>query len=425
MPWAAGTILRRGRDLAGVVSPLALFQAASRAGSFAAQSVARFSVRPSMRKYPELPLPMPTLPLMTSVFAEELMLGGMVALHHGTRDSDELRRVGDDTDRALEVLDANGWLDEPGSYHRTPPPPEEVVAEPATYLNIRYGQLSFESGYRPVHGLPGSDRWLAMEANRRCYAHVMEHRGAPRPWLVLLHGHMMGGPLDLVVLRALQYHRDLGFNVLAPVLPLHGPRRNGGLSGSGLVSLDWVSNVHGLTQAVWDVRRWLAWIRDRGGSSIAVHGMSLGGYTAALVAGLDGSLDCVIAGVPGATIHRQLIAACYRDPWFRRAAERHDLLEDRVEAVHKVVTPTAFPCRVPHDRRFIYAGLGDRMSTPGQPRLLWEHWGRPAIYWSSTTHLFTVTSPSVRRFVSDAITECATQPGNGTILEALQVKACL
>ena len=101
-----------------------------------------------------------------------------------------------------------------------------------------------------------------------------------------------------MVLRAQQFHRELGFNVLAPVLPLHGRRGTGGrISGIGMVSLDWVANVHAVTQAVWDVRRCLAWIRERGAPSIALHGISLGGYTAAMVAGLEDDLSCVIAGV--------------------------------------------------------------------------------------------------------------------------------
>ena len=251
--------------------------------------------------------------------------------------------------------------------------------------------------------MPGAERWLSMEANQRCYAHVLEHTDGPRPWVVFVHGAGMGSPIDLLVLSALGYHRDLGFNVLAPVLPLHGPRKNTGPDRADVASIDWIANVHSLTQIVWDLRRCLAWIRERGAPSIAVHGMSLGGYSTALLAGLDPDLGCVIAGVPAATIHRPLINVYSHHPSFRKALEQHDLLGERVEALHSVITPTSLPCVVPQERRFIYAGIADRLVTPNEPYVLWEHWGRPNIHWTQQSHVLTMLSPNVRSFVRDAV----------------------
>ena len=161
--------------------------------------------------------------------------------------------------------------------------------------------------------------------------------------------------------------------------------------------------MHSVTQVVWDVRRCLEWIRAKGASSIAVHGMSLGGYATALLAGLDPDLDCVIAGVPASTIHRPLIGAYGRNRELRQALEEHDLLGERIEMLHSVITPTSFPCVVPRYRRFIYAGTADRLVTPNQPYLLWEHWERPSIQWTQHSHLLTMTSSSVRGFVRDAV----------------------
>jgi pimeloyl-ACP methyl ester carboxylesterase len=402
----AATTLRRGQEVAIALHPSKFIDAASRTGGFALRSL-RMDVQPSRRKYPEVPVARPTLPVVASVFAEELMLlvaGGMDEL---TRDPAELQRIGREVDRALAVMDRNGWLDDPASYHLEPTAPEPFELESGALANLRYQRLSFESGYQPADGLAGGDRWLAWEPNRRCYAHVLEHREGARPWLVFVHGYAMGGPFDLAFQRSLHFHRDLGFNVLAPVLPLHGPRRTGRRSGTGFVSIDWLTNVHALTQAVWDVRRCLAWIRGRDARSVALHGMSLGGYTAAMVAGLDATLDCVIAGVPSSTIHGSLVAAAERNPLVRRAVENQGLLGERTEAVHRVVTPTAFPCRVPRERRFIYAGVADRLATPGQPYALWEHWDRPEICWSVRSHIFTARSAKVRRFVEKAVVDTA------------------
>ena len=389
--------LKRGRELAVAMSPAKLMNAAARTGSFAAHSMPFATQDPS---YPEVPMTRPTWPRMMSVFFEEAMLGAATAgVGEYTDYPAELRRISRDVDGALELFEANGWLEDAASYHQTPPPPDDFTMERSKSIRTRYDRLTFDSCYQPVAGMPGSARWLGMKSNSRCDAYVMEHRGGPRPWVVFLHGHGMGMPIDLSVWGALRYYREMGFNVLAPVLPLHGSRRD----KIDFLTLDWVSNVHALTQSVWDVRRCLAWIRQREPSSIAVHGVSLGGYTAALLAGLDGDFSCVVAGVPAATIHRPLVAAAARDAAARRALEEYGLLGDRIETLHRVVTPTSLPCVVPKERLYMYAGTLDRLSPPIEPYELWEYWDRPTIYWNPTSHIFTIMSAKVRQFARQAI----------------------
>ncbi len=262
--------------MAGLLSPAKTLGAATRTSGFAAASVRR-AVQ-TRRKYPEVPVPRPTLGRLASVFAEELMLLTLATTDPRVRDDEVLARISSETDEALALFAANGWLDDPAAFHQRPDAPDRFGLDPRQCARLRYQLLSFDSGYQPRRGMPGGERWLSVEANRTCYAHVMEHREGPKPWLVILHGAGMGTPLDLVMLHALEFHRRLGFNVLAPVLPLHGPRRNTGPERADVVSLDGIANVHSVTQTVWDVRRCLAWIRERGASSIAVHGLSLGGY---------------------------------------------------------------------------------------------------------------------------------------------------
>ena len=45
-------------------------------------------------------------------------------------------------------------------------------------------------------------------------------------------------------------------------------------------------------------RKLLAWIREQGAPALGVYGLSLGAYTAAMVASLEEDLDCVAAGIP-------------------------------------------------------------------------------------------------------------------------------
>ena len=44
---------------------------------------------------------------------------------------------------------------------------------------------------------------------------------------------------------------------------------------------------------------------------------------------------------------------------------------------------------MPHDRRFIVAGQGDRIAPPAGAAALWRHWEEPSILWRPRGHLTT------------------------------------
>ena len=144
---------------------------------------------------------------------------------------------------------------------------------------------------RTARDEPGRDRWLGYTANDREYALMLRHR-RPRPWLVCVHGTEMGrAALDLTVFRVRHLHRDLGLNVVLPVLPMHGPRCRRLPKGAVFPGEDVLDNVHATAQAVWDIRRLVSWIRrQQPESPIGLNAISLGGYVASLVASLEDDL---------------------------------------------------------------------------------------------------------------------------------------
>jgi hypothetical protein len=71
--------------------------------------------------------------------------------------------------------------------------------------------------------------------------------------------------------------------------------------------------------------------------------------------------------------------------------------------VHRVVSPLAFRSKVPWDRRFVFAGLGDRMAMPEQALALWHHWDEPAVSWYSGNHVGYLWSSQVRAFLDAAL----------------------
>lgn len=175
------------------------------------------------------------------------------------------------------------------------------------------------------------------------------------------------------------------------------------------MTINLVDSVHGLTQAAWDVRRVIRWLRvDHDADRIGLFGISLGGYVAALVASLESELQCVIAGIPFVDL-----PGLYRrhsPARVGRRARQCGALGEAADTVHRVVSPLALDPLVPADGRFIFAGLGDRMSTYGQARRLWLHWGQPEFACYGGGHVGFYWSGAVNRFVAHALTASGLLP---------------
>ncbi|HVN10958.1 MAG TPA: hypothetical protein VMT69_02610, partial [Kineosporiaceae bacterium] len=286
----------------------------------------------------------------------------------------DYHRVSRELADARALFGRRGWLADPASYHRTPPPlrPQDVTWSRHRTLGARYEQtpyerMSFDSGFAPRRQEPGGDRWRSFAANDTAAVTILRHDDGPRPWVVGVHGFCMGFALaDFRGLHADLLHRELGFNVAMPVLPLHGPRRVTRISGEPFLSFELMNGVHGMTQSIWDIRRLLGWIRAQGAPSISVYGVSLGGYIAALLAGLEDGLDSVVAGIPVSDFPGLFHA--HSPHHIRARSIEHKILGGPAEDVYRVISPLGFAPRLPRHRRFVFAGYGDRLSTPGQAR---------------------------------------------------------
>jgi len=329
-----------------------------------------------------------------------------VNLMAGVPNAVEVRRAHGAMERAAATVEREGWLRDPAAFHRTPAPIEDWEETEHTAFQLArrvpYKRMRFESGYRPHRQLEG-DRWRNFTSNRDGYAYVLEHEESPsRPWLVCVHGFSMGDPMtNFLAFNAHRLHHELGLNVLMPVLPLHGPRAGGRTSGGEIMSSDFVNMLHFFAQAVWDIRRLLAWLRRSGAERIGLWGVSMGAYAGALVAAFEGDLDCVVAGVPPTDFPN---VARDNQPWIMRTYE-HELAIDwqTVRRLMHPVSPLTFDPVVPKDRCFIYAGIADRVVRPDQARALWRRWGQPEIRWFSGGHVAMQMKTGVIEFVEDAL----------------------
>ena len=368
----------------------------TRASSFYASSWHRYLTQQAGG---DLPVLRPTAALAAHAFRDEIVLAGFRMLRPAG-DERYFDRAEREVIAALDLYTQAGWLAAPERFFPPPPPLAEVTVRPVTTWRHAYERMSFDSGYEPHPDDPGRQRWLGYRPNNRAYAWLLRHC-EPRPWLVCVHGAVMGRPeLDLTLFRARRLHEDLGLNVVLPVLPLHGPRRRGLPASVAFPGQDALDNVHSAAQAVWDIRRLLSWIRRQdSGSPIGFTSISLGGYVTSLVGSIEDGLTCAILGIPAVEVV---------DLLERHAGlPRHDVRRRVIPLARrlgKVVSPLSLTPRVPPEGRFIYAGLADRLVHPREQVIrLWEHWGRPEITWYPGGHTGFFGSRPVISFVNEAL----------------------
>src|SRR5262249_1396975 len=142
-------------------------------------------------------------------------------------------------------------------------------------------------------------RYLAHVANRTAHARL-RLGPRPRPAVILIHGYL-GGHYGMEE-RAwpVAWLDRKGLDVALPILPFHAPRGDG--RAPPLPSGDPRVTNEGFRQAAHDIRALAAWLRARGAPSVGVMGMSLGGYTTALLATLEPTLAFAVPMIPLASV---------------------------------------------------------------------------------------------------------------------------
>jgi dienelactone hydrolase len=313
-------------------------------------------------------------------------------------------RIATEVKQALAIFRERGLHEKPLAYHVTPPPLVSADLRPARVRGLAYEHLSFASGYEPPDGEPGRERYLGYTPLRTGHAWVMRQKTEGRPWLICIHGYQMGVPMiDFGAFRPEWLHKRHGMNLILPILPMHGPRRIRRVSGDGLLSGDLMDTVHAFAQTAWDLRRLVSWVRAQGATQIGVFGLSLGGYSTALLSCFDGDLACAVAGIPATDFAR--LSWRHGPPDSLRRAEELGVGLGETRDLKRVISPLVLEPKVPHERRYIFGGSADQIVPPDQVRDLWRHWQKPKMHWYPGAHVTFGMHPPVRRFIDDAFRE--------------------
>jgi dienelactone hydrolase len=234
----------------------------------------------------------------------------------------------------------------------------------------------------------------SIEANNTVHAEYYRSRlSGRRPAVIVL--HILGGDFELSRLFAncLAQH---GAHALFVKMPYYGPRRDTS-STKRMVSPDPDETVAGMTQAVLDIRRSVAWLASRpevDPQQLGIFGISLGGITAALVAAVEPRIENVCLLLAGGDIgaagwdapHAKII----RERWLAQGRKRDEFVN-----ILKAVDPVTYAQTARGKRILMLNATDDEIIPRACTVALWKSLGEPEIRWldgghiSVMRHLFT------------------------------------
>jgi pimeloyl-ACP methyl ester carboxylesterase len=249
--------------------------------------------------------------------------------------------------------------------------------------------LKFESPYEPFHeGMRAT--FDSYDRNRTARARYWRHDDGPRPTLLAIHGFMADPYWLNERFFSLQNFYEQGYDIMLFTLPHHGLRAERGslYSGQGFFSAGLGGVNEHMGQAICDLRVLLRYLREeRGVTKIGVTGVSLGGWTTALLASLEDSIEFAIPNVPVVSPVDLILEWPPAGLLVRAGLFLTRWSIKNMREVLAVTTPLTYRPAVDSTRLMIIGGVGDRLAPPKHSRLLWDHWDRCQIHWFPGNHV--------------------------------------
>ena len=320
------------------------------------------------------------------------VIGSMLHRSESRAERDNLRFYGE----LAEAQDPAVSFPAPTSVPRISSRPANPIAEWMAHGRVH--NIRFNSSFEAVNPAL-RDQCRGYERNNVAYAQHWRHDDGPHPTLCVIHGFLGSAYLANGLFLSLPWFYRSGYDVLLYTLPFHGRRaeKYSPFSGYGYFAHGFAGFAEAMAQAVFDFRSLIDYLEFTGVDRVALTGISLGGYTSALIACVDDRIQAVIPNVPVVTPEATV------DDWFpanmlvalhRRIAQTDPNL---AAAAARYTSPLNYPPLVPKDRRLIITGLGDRFAPPQQAELLWRHWDRCAFHWFPGNHLLHISQPDYLR----------------------------
>lgn len=278
------------------------------------------------------------------------------------------------------IRDAAEFEDTP-AYRAYRSKPDEIFPEPGR-IDVRKRWLAphrvgfAEWNWQSVHPLIFKDiepAYRSHRENQTALLRPLNLRLKGKPMVILVNGFSSGHHLLERLAWPMHEFRRLGINVSLFALPFHGPRGNS--FPPEWPQQDTELTIEGFRQAIWDLRTAIRAMREAGASHVGVAGMSLGGYTATLLATATNDVDFVLSYIPIAnlpdTMHELgLIPGQGREQ------------EELFASYRKLLSPVTPEGRAPMlepERMAIISAEFDRVATVDHGARLASHFGTELI----------------------------------------------
>lgn len=220
-------------------------------------------------------------------------------------------------------------------------------------------------------------------------AYLWRHGDSPRPTVIFVHGFMAATWEINEFFLGMKSLYELGCDVVLKTLPHHGERRSSMAKISGL---DYVSGgIESLNQAViqstYDIRTLVDYLKNqRHVEKVGLTGLSLGGYTSALIAGLENRLEFVMPVIPIISIPDAMMEWKPLDQALLRIMRKFSLDIRQLRQTMAFHSPMSRSALLPSTRLMIIAGMGDKMASPRHAEALQKHWQGCDLHWFEGSH---------------------------------------
>ncbi len=238
------------------------------------------------------------------------------------------------------------------------------------------------------HSLYQSKAVPAPSNNDRVVAWYWRHEQKPRPTIVLVHGFLAPWWEVNEFYLGIRFLYNLGCDVVLKTLPHHGPRSRSAnpVSGMGFFSGGVEALNHSVVQSTYDIRTLMDFLQASGVEKFGLSGVSLGGYTSSLMAGLDDRFEFVMPLMPLISIPDAMMEWKPLDRVAKTIMRRYNVAMQEVRNTMAFHSPLARPALLPSERLQIIAGMGDCLASPKHAETLQQHWGNCSLHWHAGAH---------------------------------------
>ena len=287
-------------------------------------------------------------------------------------------------------------------------PPREISPVARAVSNeVGFGQafdLSWASAYQPF--VAGIGERYGRTSENRVAAVRWFTSSEKRPVAILIHGYMAGNYQVEQRLWPLTRFLRSGYDVALFTLPFHGVRAQASRRGAPeFPGADPRFNNEGFRQVISDLQNFVKWLKLQGHSQVGVMGMSLGGYTAALLATVEPGLAFCIPVIPLASLADFAREQGELSSLPAVMAEEHALLEQ----IYRVASPVHRKPLILPSRTLVVAAKADRITPVGHARKLATHFGSQLVSWHGG-HLLQLGRNAAFRRVEALLRELRARP---------------